>query len=178
MKVFTRRSRRALGAAILAAAALTVAVSPPSIGASDPPAPPSDTYAGDGPVAKDATWNVGGYDMYFEGVPPSNHMGEKPVVFRNRSDHEEHEIIVFKLKDKNSTVDDIVAAGDEFGEHGLVDGGFATKELGEIKTGPNTTATGSFNFDEPGAYAYYCFIETHGGHWRYGMVGKLLIAEP
>jgi plastocyanin len=88
-------------------------------------------------------------------------------VFRNRSDHEEHEILFLKLKDRNSTVEDAVAAADKFGEHGLVEGGFATKELGEIKTGPDSAKTGEFNFDEPGAYVYYCFIETHCGHWRY-----------
>lgn len=84
------------------------------------------------------------------------------MTFQNRSDHEEHEIIVFKLADKNATIDQAVAAANLYGEHGLIDGGFATAELGELKIGPNSTLDGEFNFAEPGGYVYYCFIETHG----------------
>jgi plastocyanin len=162
----------------MSAGGLAVAYSPPSIGTSAVPAPASGVYAGDGRVAKDAPWHVDALDFFFEGVPASNHVGVKPVTFHNRSDHEEHEIVFFKLADKSSTVEEAVAAADQFGEGGLVDAGFATAELGELKIGPDSTAEGSFDFAEPGAYVYYCFIETHGGHQHYGMVGKLLIAEP
>ena len=131
-----------------------------------------------GPVGKDALWHVDGLDFFFEGAPPSNHPGVKLVTFHNRSDHQEHEIIVFKLADKNTTIDQAVAAANQFGEHGLVQAGFATAELGGLKIGPNSTIDGTFDFAEPGGYVYYCFIETHGGHWNYGMVGKILISEP
>ena len=85
------------------------------------------------------------------------------------------EIIIFKLADKNATIDQAVTAANDFGEHGLIEGGFATADWGELKTGPNSTLEGSFDFAEPGGYVYYCFIETHGGHWNYGMVGKILL---
>jgi plastocyanin len=163
---------------LMVAGGTAVAYSPPSVGDSATPAPASGFYAGDGRVAKDAPWHVDGLDFFFEGVPPSNHPGVKPVTFHNRSDHEEHEIVVFKLADKNATVEQAVAAANQFGEHGLIDGGFATAELGELKIGPDSELAGEFNFAEPGAYVYYCFIDTHGGHWNYGMVGKILISEP
>lgn len=174
----TRRTRRALVAAVLAAGGVAVAVSPSSFGVTAWPSAGSSVYPGDGPVAKDAPWHVDGLDFFFEGVPVSNHPGVKPVTFHNRSDHEEHEIIVFKLADQNTTIDQAVAAANQYGEHGLIQAGFATAELGELKIGPNSTIDGSFDFAEPGGYVYYCFIETHGGHWNYGMVGKILISQP
>jgi len=174
----SRRSKRAPMAALMVAAGLAVASSPSSFGETAWPQAGSAVYPGDGPVGKDAPWHVDGLDFFFEGLPPSNHPGVKPVTFHNRSDHEEHEIIVFKLADKNTTIDQAVAAANQLGEQGLIQGGFATAELGELKIGPNSTVEGSFDFAEPGGYVYYCFIETHGGHWNSGMVGKILISEP
>lgn len=172
------KTTRALTALLIAVAGMAVVQAQPSIGAKNAPPPGSDYYKGEGTVGKDAPWHVDGLDFFFEGVPPSNHPGVKPVTFHNRSDHEEHEIIVFKLADQNATIDDAVAAANEFGEHGLIDGKFATKELGELKIGPGGRLDGTFDFSEPGGYVYYCFIETHGGHWNYGMVGKILISQP
>ena len=157
---------------------MAVAYSPPSVGDSAIPAPASGYYPGDGQVDKDAPWHVDGLDFFFEGVPPSNHPGIKPVVFHNRSDHEVHEIIVFKLADPNTTIEQAVVAANTYGEHGLIDAGFATAELGELKIDPDREVAGEFDFAEPGAYVYYCFIDTHGGHWNHGMLGKILISDP
>ena len=173
-----RRTTRALVAVLTLVGGAAVAYSPASVGDSATPAPASGSYAGDGRVGKDAPWHVDGLDFFFEGVPASNHPGVKPVTFHNRSDHEEHEIIFFKLADANTTIDQAVVAANTYGEHGLVSSGFATAELGELKIGPDSTLVGEFDFAEPGAYVYYCFIETHGGHWNYGMVGKMLISQP
>jgi plastocyanin len=172
------RSKRVLMAVLLVAGGLAVGYAPSSIGGTAWPSAGSSVYPGDGSVGKDAPLHIDGLDFFFEGVPASNHPGVKPVTFHNRSDHEEHEIIIFKLADRNATIDQAVAAANQFGEHGLIEGGFATAELGELKTGPNSTLEGTFEFAEPGGYVYYCFIETHGGHWNYGMVGKILISEP
>ena len=169
---------RALVAALMVAGGMALAYSPPSIGQTTAPASPSAYYPGDGPVGKDAPWHVDALDFFFEGVPPSNHPGVKPVTFHNRSDHEEHEIAVFKLADQNSTIQDAVTAANTFGEQGLVSGGFATKAVGELGTFPAGTTEGSLDFSEPGGYVYYCFVATHGGHWNYGMVGKILISQP
>lgn len=174
----SRRSKRALLATVMVVAGLAVAVSPSSFGDTIWPSAGSSVYPGDGAVSKDAPWHVDAVDFFFEGVPPSNHPGVKPVTFHNRSDHETHELSVFKLADPRTTIEEAVAAATEFGEHGLVDAGFATADLGEINTDPNTVVTGVFNFAEEGAYVYYCFVSTHGGHQNYGMVGRILISQP
>jgi plastocyanin len=173
-----RSAKRVLLAAVLMSGGLAVAFAPSSIGVTAWPTAGSAIYPGEGSVGKDAPLHIDALDFFFEGVPPSNHPGVKPVTFHNRSDHEEHEIVIFKLANKDATIAEAVAAANEFGEHGLVQGGFATAELGELKTAPNTSLDGSFDFAEPGGYVYYCFIDTHGGHWNYGMVGKILISEP
>lgn len=171
-------------AALMLVGGMAVAYSPPSQSQTTPPAepepsaPPSAYYPGDGPVTKDAPLHIDALDFFFEGVPPSNHPGVKPVTFHNRSDHETHEIAVFKLTDPNSTVGQAVSAANQFGEAGLVANGFATRSLGEIGIGPNATLEGTLDFSEPGGYVYYCFVNTHGGHWNYGMVGKILISLP
>ena len=178
------RTKGGLVAVLMLVGGMAWASSPSSLSQTTPPeppapsSPPSAYYPGDGPVGKDAPLHIDALDFFFEGVPPSNHPGVKPVTFRNRSDHETHEISVFKLVDQNATINQAVSAANQFGEGGLVENGFATRSVGGLNIGPNSTLEGSLDLSEPGGYVYYCFVQTHGGHWNYGMVGKILISLP
>jgi hypothetical protein len=173
-----RTAKRVLLAVVMVAGGLAVAFAPSSIGVTAWPSAGSSFYPGEGPLGKDAPLHIDALDFFFEGVPPSNHPGVKPVTLHNRSDHEEHELVVFKLANQDATIAEAVAAANEFGPTGLVSGGFATALVAELGTAPNSTLERSIDFAEPGGYVYYCFVNTHGGHWNYGMVGKILISLP
>ncbi len=111
---------------------------------------------------------VQAFDYGYRGIPGRIAQDRWHYQFANVGD-EAHEIVVLKLAPENedATVEEAIAAADA-NDDSFVSGfaGFAFALPGEVEPA-------NMQFDQPGRYVYFCFIQTDAGvpHYQLGMVG-------
>lgn len=172
MRVPTMRSLRRVLATSLAVGALA-SVAAPSAGAG-----PRDRVD---EARRRAAFPVAlGFDYGYNNVPKKLAPGTYDFTFVNRSPVEEHELVLFKLDDRNDTVKDVIDAAEDEDEAYFEDfrgvsfaGPLDVQRPEQVEP---DFVLGRADLSEPGRYAYLCFIPQVGTgtpHYKLGMVGTL-----